>query len=954
MPWCGPPSGSKVLSTGDWLDVMPGFWRSMGCGANFNHLHAVQLKGPRLDMKRLRLALDRLQAQHPRLRARLIWDASGQHYLVEDNTPLPIHEKEGADPATMNLDLEAALLTHMDEHPSVFVTYIWYGDAAQRALLLVGMRHGPGDGRAVEIALAQLLLLYEGRPLPEGTGSSHMNYTEIISFDGSLSKEQVQRWRSIEAEYPPKIRNAQHDTFVQPRHPEFRAVFEGFCLELMRLDASETKALAKASRASGTTVTGAIVAAAHLAVLKELQARCLEADRIKVGLLMNERSFVDKRYSQEMGNFASALHWFSEVQPDFWHTAREARRFMDRVIQEKCTFPGFIIQNEFLSMEMLQMLSSASAELVAGFGEQGDHVSVSSLGVLTSFGKYDSFEVLENIQAALAGFMTGINLSVCTSGASGTMTMSVQVTKNIVPRARELAKAVSQHIKEALSNPPPVEPGVDAALSPVGADFRQACEIMEPLIAKNKQRLVEAHRTAHGASAMMGDVSGAYTWKTHFLVPVVTLFAILSSGPLQAFPLYVRQLMDAGVFSWACEDGARSCSEQGESLQDLYTSTFSAQMRFFILVGLAYDMYGARVASCLGALTAALCFVGLAVAASLDSQAWPLTQSTVMYFCFLFADLGGNLASFSVLGWMWHYPLLQTFFIGLSNAATQASGSLGFVFNSLAEKGVNIVESFLVLAGLSLLSGLVFLLSCPTKLQTLTQAGRVLNTHPSSLDVYSIVGWKAIKHSVKEACGVYNLYPRQNTCMLLYIGFFMAGELTCFSGLEARYRALFHPAEADSLLAAYATLMAVLGIAVNPAAGLLFDCFGFLNVFAFTSFLAFLVPFTLMVPILWVQLLNLFFLVTWFSLFLNVVSRYSVTFAPPDFFGTFTGFLTSLAGIIAYFVDAVLQLPRPTGDSLIATASCSMLIGWAFSVYLAVLMHREDGLPRKPPKNHFG
>ena len=33
--------------------------------------------------------------------------------------------------------------------------------------------------------------------------------------------------------------------------------------------------------------------------------------------------------------------------------------------------------------------------------------------------------------------------------------------------------------QEALSNPPPVEPGVDAALSPVGADFRQACEAAE-------------------------------------------------------------------------------------------------------------------------------------------------------------------------------------------------------------------------------------------------------------------------------------------------------------------------------------------------------------------------------------------------------------------------------------------------------------------------------------------
>ena len=33
--------------------------------------------------------------------------------------------------------------------------------------------------------------------------------------------------------------------------------------------------------------------------------------------------------------------------------------------------------------------------------------------------------------------------------------------------------------QEALSNPPPVEPGVDTALSPVGSDFREACEATE-------------------------------------------------------------------------------------------------------------------------------------------------------------------------------------------------------------------------------------------------------------------------------------------------------------------------------------------------------------------------------------------------------------------------------------------------------------------------------------------
>ncbi|CAE7207736.1 norA [Symbiodinium pilosum] len=94
-------------------------------------------------------------------------------------------------------------------------------------------------------------------------------------------------------------------------------------------------------------------------------------------------------------------------------------------------------------------MAKSSPELMSAMGSTsgGDHVAVSSLGVLTNFGKYDSFEIVENIQAAHALFMSGINLSVCTSGASGSLAMSVQVTKNVVPRARELAKAISAHIK---------------------------------------------------------------------------------------------------------------------------------------------------------------------------------------------------------------------------------------------------------------------------------------------------------------------------------------------------------------------------------------------------------------------------------------------------------------------------------------------------------------------------
>ena len=45
-----------------------------------------------------------------------------------------------------------------------------------------------------------------------------------------------------------------------------------------------------------------------------------------------------------------------------------------------------------------------------------------------------------------------------------------------------------------------------------------------------------------------------------------------------------------------------------------------------------------------------------------------------MYFGLLATDLGGNLASFGILAFMWHYPKAQALFIGLSNAASQASG----------------------------------------------------------------------------------------------------------------------------------------------------------------------------------------------------------------------------------------------------------------------------------------
>eukprot|EP00438_Fugacium_kawagutii_P017440 Skav208470 [mRNA] locus=scaffold1104:282262:284024:+ [translate_table: standard] len=96
--WCSSIDESQVISKNDFFDLMPSFWSDMPAGTpDLNHIHAVHLKGPRLDSSRLRKALNELQARHERLRARLHMDMWGKGYLLRDETPIPLYEIDGND-----------------------------------------------------------------------------------------------------------------------------------------------------------------------------------------------------------------------------------------------------------------------------------------------------------------------------------------------------------------------------------------------------------------------------------------------------------------------------------------------------------------------------------------------------------------------------------------------------------------------------------------------------------------------------------------------------------------------------------------------------------------------------------------------------------------------------------------------------------------------------------------
>lgn len=74
-----------------------------------------------------------------------------------------------------------------------------------------------------------------------------------------------------------------------------------------------------------------------------------------------------------------------------------------------------------------------------------------------------------------------------------------------------------------------------------------------------------------------------------------------------------------------------------------------------------------------------------------------------------------------------------------------------------------------------------------------------------------------------------------------------------------------------------------------------------------------------------VQLLHVIALVAWFALFLNVTAKYTVIFAPPDQFGTFVGFMTSVAGLLAYMANQLVQLHG--FENLLLSSAVNMTLG---------------------------
>eukprot|EP00747_Dinoflagellata_sp_TGD_P065025 gnl/TRDRNA2_/TRDRNA2_154172_c1_seq2.p1 gnl/TRDRNA2_/TRDRNA2_154172_c1~~gnl/TRDRNA2_/TRDRNA2_154172_c1_seq2.p1 ORF type:complete len:138 (-),score=20.08 gnl/TRDRNA2_/TRDRNA2_154172_c1_seq2:79-432(-) len=115
---------------------------------------------------------------------------------------------------------------------------------------------------------------------------------------------------------------------------------------------------------------------------------------------------------------------------------------------------------------------------------------------------------------------------------------------------------------------------------------------------------------------------------------------------------------------------------------------------------------GPQRASALGAFLASICMVSVAIAVGLDAKEFPTIQPVILFVCLVVSEVGGLIACFGVLGWMWHYPRSQAFIQGLSNATYQGSALIGALFKIMIDSGYRIWDVFLVLAATNLVASI--------------------------------------------------------------------------------------------------------------------------------------------------------------------------------------------------------------------------------------------------------
>lgn len=538
-------------------------------------------------------------------------------------------------------------------------------------------------------------------------------------------------------------------------------------------------------------------------------------------------------------------------------------------------------------------------------------------------------------------------VNACTSGSSGRMTVSVMVSKNVVPMARELAQSIAGGIGRVLRG---LLAGGEAEQQ-VFQGCRDAAAKMNGSIAERRREL-EAKKTmggkSRGGEIFQGDLSGGHSCLTHVKVVMNALGTILASGVLLGYPLYEQDLKEAGVFNHVCPSNQTTCDGQDALLTDLYSVNIYITTIVFLAMGLWFDFLGPRLSASLGGLLATLGIFSLGLAVSLDARQWPRTQTVLMYGGAIVADGGGFAASMSMVGWLWHYPKHQTFLIGLSQGSQQCSLMMGTFVHALVERGYDLSTAFHLLSLTGIAGTLLMLPSVPSQAEFYEEAGRVLNLRPQSLMAPRPSRW-ALTVQLRTMWNCLLVFPLHNALIFISAATGLVGSLLWVGSWSQQYREWFSPEEVDTLMLVFATVPSFGAIILNPVSGVLMDVIGLPRFTLIVAFAAVGMTCTTLVETVWGQTAFMIFWAVYGGTQNNVCGRWPVYFTPPSCFGITLGSLTAACGVLGLLFlpvrDALkLQGVGPVFVFLLISSVTFLITAW-------LLLHH--GLPKRPPRSKY-
>lgn len=385
-----------------------------------NVTRVMALEG-NLTPSEIRTAMRILQTRHPLLRARIV--DGPRPYFVHGAAPAPeVHVVERRGDAHFQRVLEEVLDSQINpEHGPHFSAHYVYGKKTRRSELILAMDHSLCDGVSMNSLCHELLEILAQRPLQAAQPQLPV-LAELLP--------EIEPWKQLSS-FSYSFANFAYIGMrraLQGKRPAARTS----SYLVTSFGKQETKALIERARSEGTTVTGALMAAAAI-TLREREG---EASQLAISVPVNLRPRITHRAlsARHLGNYTSVAYLRAQNQGSFWPLARDLKEKLETTVGGE----------RFLAA--VKLIYSSGRRLVRGGRPPLAHAMISNSGLVPLQRDYGAFEV-RAFYSATSAPMLSADFSFFCNTFDGSLTVNLLFSEETVSRqsaAQILAKVRAQ------------------------------------------------------------------------------------------------------------------------------------------------------------------------------------------------------------------------------------------------------------------------------------------------------------------------------------------------------------------------------------------------------------------------------------------------------------------------------------------------------------------------------